>query len=445
MAAPSYTYTLANGSIATASYVMQNFNDILNGVTDGTKDLNCSTLALSGNTLTYAAGPTITATATDIALVGNVRIGTAAGPQFSVTGTSLVLSSGFKFRPASTTASTVPYIDANKDLVSSATTPTQLGYLAAATGTTGTTSTNLVFSASPTFTGTVTAATLACTAFSVDASSAGSTVTGFVRNSDNTNGASHAMLQAVTGGASGGDAIVQFYNGVTYWSTGLDNSASDAYVISQASSLGSTNFLTIATSGNVSIGNAALATNATDGFFYGESCAGVPTGAATAITGRIPTVYDSTNDTLYSYNSSWKKAGGKTVVYGTAQTSDSTVTSTTYADFTNQPTVSITPVRSGKYRVYCKCSAYKGMAGPTIFLKINNSVGSATLDRAAGAAINTVTASAATTALVEAYYTLSAGTAYTFTLQGKIAGGDTITINNADPEGGTTMIVEEID
>jgi hypothetical protein len=54
------------------------------------------------------------------------------------------------------TASTVPYFDSNKDLISSAVTPTQLGYLGSATGTTGTTSTNLVFSASPTFTGTVT-------------------------------------------------------------------------------------------------------------------------------------------------------------------------------------------------------------------------------------------------------------------------------------------------
>ncbi len=58
------------------------------------------------------------------------------------------------------TASTVPYLNASKALVSSAVTPTQLGYLGSATGTTGTASTNLVFSASPTFTGTVTVAAL---------------------------------------------------------------------------------------------------------------------------------------------------------------------------------------------------------------------------------------------------------------------------------------------
>jgi hypothetical protein len=54
------------------------------------------------------------------------------------------------------TANTVPYANGSKQLTSSAVTPTQLGYLSAATGTTGTTSSNLVYSADPTFTGTVT-------------------------------------------------------------------------------------------------------------------------------------------------------------------------------------------------------------------------------------------------------------------------------------------------
>lgn len=49
MPAPSYTYTLANGTTADASQVMQDFNDILNGVTDGTKDLTISALTCQGN------------------------------------------------------------------------------------------------------------------------------------------------------------------------------------------------------------------------------------------------------------------------------------------------------------------------------------------------------------------------------------------------------------
>jgi hypothetical protein len=53
---------------------------------------------------------------------------------------------------------------------------------------------------------------------------------------------------------------------------------------------------------NVYIGNAALATTATNGFLYVTSCAGVPTGVPTAITGRIPIVADSTNNKLYIYS-----------------------------------------------------------------------------------------------------------------------------------------------
>jgi hypothetical protein len=63
-------------------------------------------------------------------------------------------TSGVEFNQL--TASTVPYLGAGKVLVSSAVTPTQLGYLSGASGTTGTG--NLVFSASPTLTGTLTAA-----------------------------------------------------------------------------------------------------------------------------------------------------------------------------------------------------------------------------------------------------------------------------------------------
>lgn len=79
-------------------------------------------------------------------------------------------------------------------------------------------------------------------------------------------------------------------------STGLSFTASD----------GATVRMKIDANGNVSIGNAALATTATDGFLYIDSCAGAPTGTPTAITGRIPIVYDSTNNKLYAYNSAWK-------------------------------------------------------------------------------------------------------------------------------------------
>ena len=60
------------------------------------------------------------------------------------------------------------------------------------------------------------------------------------------------------------------------------------------------------TNHNVVVGSAALATTDTNGFFYIPTCAGTPTGVPTTKTGRIPMVYDSTNNKFYMYNGGWK-------------------------------------------------------------------------------------------------------------------------------------------
>lgn len=49
MAFPSYTYIFTNGSTADATQVNQNYTDILNGVTDTTKDLSVSAITAAGN------------------------------------------------------------------------------------------------------------------------------------------------------------------------------------------------------------------------------------------------------------------------------------------------------------------------------------------------------------------------------------------------------------
>lgn len=63
---------------------------------------------------------------------------------------------------------------------------------------------------------------------------------------------------------------------------------------------------------DVVVGNAAIATNATSGFFWVDACAGTPTGTPAGLasfTGRIPMVYDSTNNFLYVYSGGgWKKS-----------------------------------------------------------------------------------------------------------------------------------------
>jgi hypothetical protein len=59
----------------------------------------------------------------------------------------------------------------------------------------------------------------------------------------------------------------------------------------------------------VVIGSGALTTSATDGFFYGPSCAGAPTGTPTSYASRIPYVYDTTNHQALFYSGGWVGPG----------------------------------------------------------------------------------------------------------------------------------------
>lgn len=85
MAAPSLTYTLTNGQTADASQVMQNFNDLLNGITDGTKDLSISALTCAG-------------TAT---LNGHVNLGNSTSDNLTITAS---LASNFPIKTNNTYA-----------------------------------------------------------------------------------------------------------------------------------------------------------------------------------------------------------------------------------------------------------------------------------------------------------------------------------------------------
>ena len=59
---------------------------------------------------------------------------------------------------------------------------------------------------------------------------------------------------------------------------------------------------------SVVCGNQALATDATDGFFYACSGAGTPTGTPTTFTGRVPLYVDTTNSQLWMYLAgAWKQ------------------------------------------------------------------------------------------------------------------------------------------
>lgn len=77
-------------------------------------------------------------------------------------------------------------------------------------------------------------------------------------NTDNTNVASHARFAVSSGGAAAGDAYLLFdIAAVQDWAIGVDNSDSDRFKISAASTLGTSDVLIININGTVGIGGAS--------------------------------------------------------------------------------------------------------------------------------------------------------------------------------------------
>lgn len=90
------------------------------------------------------------------------------------------------------------------------------------------------------------------TDFIFTSSTAGENRTVTVENTDNTNSGSFASVRITSGGTSAGDMKLNFnISGGQNWTLGMDNSASDAYIIAASSALGTTNVMSASTAGEI--------------------------------------------------------------------------------------------------------------------------------------------------------------------------------------------------
>lgn len=75
MANPAVTYTFSNGTVADADEVNTNFSDLINSLTDGTKDLSISALTVAGTATLNGAVTLGNATGDDITFTGSLASG----------------------------------------------------------------------------------------------------------------------------------------------------------------------------------------------------------------------------------------------------------------------------------------------------------------------------------------------------------------------------------
>jgi hypothetical protein len=112
--------------------------------------------------------------------------------------------------------------------------------------------------------------------FIVTRSAVGSSTLATILNSDNTNAASGAGIRLDVGGASAGDTYILInITGATNWIFGADNSDSDSFKISASATLGSSDCLTIKTSGVASFSNDIVALDSAKGLVLKDT-AGTP-------------------------------------------------------------------------------------------------------------------------------------------------------------------------
>jgi hypothetical protein len=126
---------------------------------------------------------------------------------------------------------------------------------------------------------------------------------------------SFASPTAVATGDAAGGLVFQAYGGSNFRNVAtivgnIETYTSDTSIagnITFSTNNGTSNVEKMRITGAGNIYPTSGTTGMTDGFFYIPSAAGAPSGVPTAISGRVPMYYDSTNDFFYIYNGAWKK------------------------------------------------------------------------------------------------------------------------------------------
>lgn len=163
-----------------------------------------------------------------------------------------------------------------------------------------------------------TSVTLPSGDLTISRANVGGVVFAKVENTDNTSAASHAGMTIKSGGGSAGDAYINFaVASATDWIIGVDNSDSDKFKISKSTALGTNDALSIATTGDITIGAGLSIT----GSMYFTSLS----------SGRIPVLGFSgqlTQDNLY-----WDATNDRVGIGANASspTADLTISKTTNA------------------------------------------------------------------------------------------------------------------
>lgn len=155
------------------------------------------------------------------------------------------------------------------------------------------------------------------------------------------------------------------------------------------------------------------ALSAIDTSFIPNTLKGIANGVATlGSDGIVPlsqlpnTVYNASFATFQSAEVSTNSSPG--------------LSGTSYANFNNSPTLTITPSITGTYRIHATPFVYSASAGGYAFVRVNNTSGGATLLNEQAGGVYGNTGDRGVSVPCYSLYTLTAGTTYVFDLQGKV-------------------------